>query len=195
MTRNTKIILGVLTGLLVMCICSLAAAAAFGMAAVTRVAKYMEENMSEDPTQVSASAAAIAAFDLPAGYQPGFTMDIAGMKMVAFTRNEDSVIMFMQVPTSMQADPELMRQQMERAFQNQFNVGSSQMKVVDQIETEIMGQPATLTISEATPDNGSAQRQLTTTFNGDNGLIMLMMMGPASTWDQDEVDAFIGSIR
>ncbi len=195
MTRNTKIIVGILTGLAVVCICAAAGAAAFGLVAVNRVAKYVEENMSEDPAAVSTSAAAIAAFDLPDGYQPGFTMDIAGMKMVAFTRNEDAVIMFMQVPTSMQADPEMMQQQMERAFQSQFNVGSSQMKVVDHIETEIKGQPATLTISEATPDNGSPQRQLTTTFNGDNGLVMLMMMAPAGTWDQAEVDAFIGSIR
>ena len=44
-------------------------------------------------------------------------------------------------------------------------------------------------------DNGTTMRQVITTFPGKGGIAMLMIMGSAESWDEEEINAFIESIH
>jgi hypothetical protein len=52
-----------------------------------------------------------------------------------------------------------------------------------------------VTIYEGTDNSGDSIRELITVFPGKGGTAMLMIMGSPDHWDQEEIDAFLGSIR
>jgi hypothetical protein len=48
-----------------------------------------------------------------------------------------------------------------------------------------------VTTFEGTDDNGFVMRQVLTTFPGKDGTALLMIMGPAQTWDKEEIDQLL----
>ena len=69
------------------------------------------------------------------------------------------------------------------------------MQVVEVKTMVIRGEEVEVTIFEGTDTNGYVMRQLITSFTGKDGTAMLMIMGSPSTWDENEIDDFIESIR
>ena len=68
------------------------------------------------------------------------------------------------------------------------------MEVVDSFETEIRGDTVTVTVSEG-GFQGIVIRQWLTLFDGNNGLVILLVQGPAETWDDAMLKEFIASIK
>jgi hypothetical protein len=195
MSRDRKIILSIILGLLGVCLCCVCAGLVMSTVGLGQMTDYLEKNMNEDPQAVATAGAQLATFDLPEGYHPMMSTNIIGINMVSYQGPEpDSIIMLMQYPAYAGLSQEQMQEQMQMALRSQsFNFGP--MTVVDQVETTIKDQPATLIISQAEDTQNGRMRQVVTTFEGNNGVVMLMIMGREGNWNQDAVDAFLASIR
>ena len=90
---------------------------------------------------------------------------------------------------------EQMKERMRQSFEQQAGNRGFSMSLVKVEEKIIRGEETEVAIYEGTDQSGDVMRQLITTFPGKDGTAMLMVIGPAQTWDQDMVDEFIESIR
>ena len=59
----------------------------------------------------------------------------------------------------------------------------------------IRGEDVEVTTYEGTDNNGFTMRQLITTFPGKDGTAMLMVMGAAQAWNEQEINKFVESIH
>lgn len=91
-------------------------------------------------------------------------------------------------------DSEQVAEQLKQAAEQQSGRPGMSMKVVDTFEDVIRGQTVTVTVSEANYQD-FIMRQWVTIFQGNNGPVILMIQGPASTWDDQLIDDFIKSIK
>lgn len=194
MSRNTKIILGIIAGLVVICMC----VAVLGFFALRQAGDLAMQAMdvSEDPQEVGSIAQGIVDYDLPAGYSEQFGMSFFGFDMVAFGtgNSNDPVIMLMQFPEEAGLSQVQMEAQMEEAIQRQMGRREFDLPVVDQRTTTIQDQEVTLTVREGTDSEGQSLRQITGLFDGQSGVVMLMIMGPTQNWDSNAIDSFIASL-
>lgn len=193
MSRNTKIILGILAALIVICACTAVIMVILGQ----QVSKVAKEAIVNDPAKVAEVADKIATYTAPPGYKQT-AMSILGFDMILLTPTDsqpDNMIILMQFPASANLSREEMEKQMQQSVNQQFKTGDFQMNVVDQTETLIRGETTTLTISEGTNSNGVTIRQVTGVFRGNNGTALVTIMAPADRWNQDQVDAFLRSIH
>jgi hypothetical protein len=195
MSRNTKIILAIVGGLLVLCLC--AGVAAFGISAWTasKVVNFAEQNIVSKPEEINASAADIADFDLPQGFTPDYGMSLMGIAMVGYTANNQH-IMLMQFPAGMDLSAEEMEKQLKQAMQNQqYGNFSGALNVIEQKPVTIRGKETTLTIAEGKEGSGEGFRQASAPFQGKSGTAFLVIAGDIDGWDQAMVEKFIASIR
>jgi uncharacterized membrane protein len=193
MSRNTKIILGILAALIVICACVAVIMVIVGQ----QVSKVAKEAIVNDPAKVAEVADKIATYTAPPGYTQT-AMSILGFDMILLTPPDsqpDNMIILMQFPASANLSREEMEKQMQQSVNQQFKTGDFQMNVVDQTETLIRGETTTLTTSEGTNSNGVTIRQVTGVFRGNNGTALVAIMAPADRWNQDQVDAFLRSIH
>ncbi|MFC1975522.1 hypothetical protein ACFLXQ_03880 [Chloroflexota bacterium] len=195
MSRNTKIIIGVVVGLVVLCVCLGVEAAVLFRSATPLIQKSV--SVSEDPEEIAEIAKDIVDYDLPPGYREQFGMSFFSFDFVGFgpTDSKSPGIMLMQFPNNAGLSQEEMELQMHQSLQQQTGQRDWQMQVVDQLTTTIRDQTVTLTISEGTDDKGENMRQISGTFEGKNGIVLLMIMGKQQTWDQESIDAFLSSLR
>jgi len=198
MSKNTKIILGVLAGLLLVCLCGAGVVLATGLYATKKVVDFASENITSDPAEVEAVAGRIAAYELPQGFQPDYGMDIMGYSLVGFKGDEtrsNSHILLMQFPASANLTVEEMEKQMRQATQSQpYAYGQQELKVVETRDVTIKGQPATATIAEGT-GSGEDYRQFSVAFEGNGGPALLVYAARMSEWDDAAIEDFLASIR
>ncbi|MCB8944192.1 MAG: hypothetical protein H6658_10600 [Ardenticatenaceae bacterium] len=196
MTRTTKIVIGIVGGLLALCCLG---AVALVLIVPTAIERFAENNFTDDPERASEVGQSIVNYDLPAGMQEEGAMGFAGMKMVFFTAGEqdNAVVMLMQFPTTLQMDEDDMQQQMEQYMQQQGNQQQlNNLEVVSVDEVVINDQNTSLTTFEGTDENGNAFRQITGVFvSKEGGPAMLMAMGPITSWEQTDIDEFIDSLK
>ncbi len=193
MNRDPKIILGMTLGVVIIFASALGAYLALRRLPELVASQYSafgagEQTMSDDPADVRAAAASIAAFDLPSGFKPQFMTDMYDMVIVAYQRGVDEVIMLMQTTDTSEGSVDELQQSMRD------ETGEDEMKVVEQRSIQIKGQPAALTVYESTAP-GEVQRWLYTTFKNRSGVVLLSVYAPAHAWNQTEIDAFIASIH
>ena len=101
MTRNTKIVLGIVAGLLLLCLCG-GGATFFLLGAAGRM---IARNVVTDPADVAAIADGIAEYQLPAGWREQYGMRFLGFSLVAYAPADSrGHIMLMQFPTSVGLD-------------------------------------------------------------------------------------------
>lgn len=194
MSRNTKIVLGVVGGLFLLCVCTSVA----GWFALRRAGEALESSFTEEPAKVATLAEQIVDYELPPGYQESFGMSLFSFDMVAFspTAGENgATILLMQLPPSVQMEQEEMERQMEQALQNPNQQNAQNMEVVDERPITIRGQEVMLTTSEGTSDEGQALRQANAIFMGKRGTTMLMISGSRTEWNQEALDTFIASLQ
>jgi hypothetical protein len=193
MSRNTKIVLGIIGGLAILCIC-VSVVAYF---ALRKAGQAIEQAVVEDPAKVAQVAQDIVDYNLPPGYGEKFAMSLLGFDMVAFgpANSTDQMIMLMQFPKNAGLNQAQMEQQLKESLRQQTGQQNVQTQVVDQVEATIRDQAVTLTISEGTGSDGTVLRQMSGVFQGKNGVVMLMIMGDKQRWDQGAVNAFLASLR
>jgi hypothetical protein len=152
-----------------------------------------------NPDRVRAVGREIADYDVPAGYDEMFAMNVLGMQMVAIGPRDAAAdtmaIMLAQFPAGVGFSQQEVERQMKQALARQIGLGGANMTVMGQEQVVIRGEPVTLTVREGATENGEPMRQITGLFQGKGGPAMLMVMGEANTWDQAMLDRFIASIR
>jgi len=179
------------------CLCAVGVAVLVFM----RVGQQFREGMKTDPEGASKAAHAIAEYELPEGYEEKIAMDFFAYTMVMMGPRSATtsfsaarpVIMLAQFQVAM--NQQQMQEQMRRAFEQQSGRRGLKMEVVEVKKMTIRGKEVDVTTLEGTDDNGFVMRQLLTTFPGKDGTALLMIMGPAQTWDKEEIDQFIESIH
>jgi hypothetical protein len=147
------------------------------------------------PADVSTSAARIAEFSLPEGYQPEMAADLGGYSIVMYNSGDGhSHLYLVQAPESKdlsQAKLEEMLGQTQSGKKDR----ATRMTVVEKRAASIRGQESTLVISEGTNSDGDPYRQVTAAFQGKGGPALLVMSEPTSRWDDARVNQLIASIQ
>lgn len=189
MSRNTKIALLVVGALTVICL----GVCGIGIVLLPRLTGNI---VSQKPADAKRVGADIADYTLPAGYTEVMGMNMLVYKMVAIApegETHDGMIFMLMGTNASGASQAEMERQMQQSFQQQFGRSGSQMQVVGQESITIRNQQVTMTIAEN--DAAPKLRQAIGTFEGKNGLVIVMVMGAAANWDDALMREFLGSIR
>jgi hypothetical protein len=195
MSRTTKIVIGIVGGLLLLCCLGIGLAALLLPRAVQN---FAENSITDDPEQVAEVGQSILDYELPPGMQEEGAMGFAGIKMVFITAGpgNDAMVMLMQFPAIMQANEEDMRRQLEDAMTQQSGQQQFNMEVVSEDEVVINDQNTVLTTLEGTDENGNSIRQITGVFESKAGNpAMIMAISPIAAWEEANIDEFIESLR
>lgn len=192
MSRNTKIVVGVIVGLLAFC----CIAAVIAVAATSYFGSQMVEDIA-NPESAAEVAGGIVDYQLPSGFHEQGSMSVLGMKTAFFVSdNSDAMIMLMEFPSSLATDQEEMQRQMEQAFAQQSGQQGLEMYQVSTEEVIINGQTVILSVQEGTDSNNTQVRQNIAAFEGKSGnTAMLMIVGPLESWDEEGIDSFIDSLE
>lgn len=190
MSRNTKIVLIIIGIVVILCICVVVGA----VLALRIAGSTIQQSITTDPTQAAAKAEDIALYNIPYGYEQG-VMSVFGFDMVVLSADNQPVIMLMQFPEASNVDPKEMEKTMQQAIGQQFNQRGLTFSLVDQKKVLIKGQEVTLFISEGKDADGNAFREATTSFKGNNGTVLLTVMGDVNVWNQTAIEVFLKSIR
>ncbi|MFO7537008.1 MAG: hypothetical protein R6X32_02980 [Chloroflexota bacterium] len=192
MSRNAKIILGIVGGL-VACCCILVLA--FTVLLPRFGAQFMGDMVATDEN-VGEVARSMVDYNLPAGMQEEMAMNFFGIKTAVFSgSSEESMVMLMQFPSALAGNEEEMRRQMEDSFGQQFSADGHQFQVIGSEEVTINGQPAVLTTSESTGGTVTMRQVVGSFSSKDGGPAMIMAMAPVNQWQQDGLDRFLESIQ
>jgi len=179
------------------CLCAVGVAVLIFM----RMGQQFKEGMKTDPQAASEAAHAIADYELPAGYEEKIAMDFFVYTMVMMgsesstTPSSAARPMIMLAQFRVATNQQQMEEQMRRSFEQQSGWRGLKMKVVDVKKMTLRGKEVDVTTFEGTDDNGFVMRQVLATFPGKDGTALLMIMGPAQTWDKEEIDQFVESIH
>lgn len=193
MSRNTKIVLGIIGGILGVC-CLIAVVVAL-------VLPRMFENFAEgidDPVEAAEVAGSIVDYDLPSGYDEQGAMNFLGFRMAFITGPSDqSMIMLAEFPATLAGDEEQMQQQMRDAFTNRTGTGQNvNLEFVSSQEVTINGAEATLGTYEGTDSQGNSIRQIVGVFEAKSGSPgMLMIFGDQDNWDEGGISRFLDSLE
>jgi hypothetical protein len=190
MSRGSKIFLGVIAGLLVLCVCSAGAAAVIA----GRFARLVSQSVVTDPAKTAAVAEGIADYKLPAGYRDQYAMNFFGFSIVGANRADGHIIL-MGLPAGLALDAAQLEAQAKKATENQTQDGDLNLHPVGTQTAVIRDQQVTLSISEGSNGSNQPYRQLAGVFQGRNGPAFLIFTEPIKTWNQAEVDSFLASIK
>ncbi len=193
MSRQTKIIIGIVAGVIVLCL----AICVVGGFAATLLGRTVAQNVKADPAKAAQTASSIADITPPDNYQATTGFNMFGYTFVLYEENGQASnnMVLMQMPTSSEIN-EATIQQMQQAMERQAGRSMSNVHTVDSRSLTIRGKPAQEIIQEGTFANSStAIRQMLVAFQGKGGVAMLMITGPADTWNQTAYDQMVSSIR
>ena len=191
MSESKKLLIGfAVVGVICVCI------AGISFLGLRTLGNRFEDMTNGEPTSVARAQEKIAEFDIPPGYEP-MALSMFVYDMISLTpidSENDPMIMLMQFNKSTSRDPEQMEEQLKQAAEQQSGRPGMSMQVVDTFEEVIRGETVTVTVSEANYQD-FVFRQWMTIFQGNKGPVILMIQGPARTWDDQLVDDFIKSIK
>lgn len=192
MSRNTKIVVGIIAGILGVC-CIIAIVAAL---VLPRVFENFAENV-DDPAAAAEVAREIVDYDLPSGYDEQGAMNLLGFRMAFITGpSEQSMIMLAEFPAALAGDEEQMQQQMRDAFANQTGSQNANLEFVGSEDVTINGQEIALGTYEGTDDQGNTVRQILGVFETKSGSPgMLMIFGHQDNWDESGINRFLDSLE
>lgn len=186
---NKKGVLGITGGLVALCLCLGAA----GFIALRSAGWFLSRTVVSDTQTVSTTGAAIADYTLPDGFDDGYAANVGGFSLVSYTAVDgQSHIYLLQAPPALKLDQAQMEQQ------GNLSTGSNgwaEVQVIEQQPCQIRGQETTLVISEGINHDGQQYRSASAVFDGNDGLALVNISGPATGWDQEMVDTFIESLN
>ncbi len=194
MSRNTKIVLLIVSSLLLTCACVCLA----GILLMPRIMSNAAAGLATPANreaQAKSVGAQIADYTVPAGYVEEMGMDFFFEKIVTLAPTDEHgpMIMLLQV-NSPTVSREQLEEQMRQAFANQFT-GAGVYQPAGEHTVTVKGQPMTLTVSESSDTSTYAMRQAQGVFQGKGGIVMVMIMGKVEEWSWKPVDQFFASIK
>jgi hypothetical protein len=191
MNSTAKVILGLVAGAVVLCMC----AAISGLILFRATGSVLGNTIHTEADRVSEVAASIASYTIPAGFKDASVTSLADFSMVAYNGEDGhSHIYLFQLPAYVHVDQaEIERQLREKSGEE--GKGWVEMEVVGRQPATINGQSVELVISEGINHDSQPYRQMSGMFQGKGGQALVVYSGPVSTWDQAVVDDFIASIH
>lgn len=196
MSTNSKIILGVVGGALLLCICAALAAIWLFQPVGTLIGVTRGVSSNAQPENVDQVARQIADFQPPAGYTGQYGMSIGHFELAIYAESTyKGHLILMQLPPGVTAD----QLEMERHLREQtrdLNYGHfTRVQTISTSQTTIRGQPGTVTNSQGTNSENEIYRLTYAIFQGKDGLAYLFIAAPLARWNQAEVDTFIASLH
>lgn len=190
MNRTAKIILGVVAGVIILClICGVT-----GILMFRASGRTVERSFQTGSTNAGTIADGIAEYDLPVGFGDEFGMQFVDFAMVGYTgEDKHSHIFFFQMPAYVKLDEVEIRNRMKES-QASGDL-PEELKVVEYQTGVVREQEIELVVSEGVNHEGRAYRQVSSVFQGKGGQAMVVFEAPVDAWDQATVDAFLASIR
>jgi hypothetical protein len=186
------VILGILAGLVLICVC--AGVGAFLMFRST--GQILANSFETDPAKVGEVSAEIADYTLPAGFSQSYATSLVDFSMVAHTGEDgNSHIYFFQMPAGVKLDQAEIERQMRQTIQNEKGYQRVKMQVVDRQAATIRGQDVELVVSEGINHTGDAYREVSGLFQGKGGQALVVVSHPVESWDWETVNDFIASIQ
>lgn len=190
MNSNLKITLGILAGLIVICVCLAGGAILLLRATGSAVV----QSLDTDPAKAVEISDTIAEYTLPDGFGKAYATRAAGFSLVSHTGDDGhSHIYLFQLPASIHVD----QSELERQLRDASNTDKTRpvnMKIVDKQPGKIAGQDVTLIVSEGSNHDNQPFREVAGMFQGRGGQALVVFSAPASAWDQALVDDFLASI-
>lgn len=192
MSKQTKIIIGVVAGVLVLCIAICLISGLW----VNALGKNITGQAAPNPEKAAQSASEIADFTPMNGFQPVSSLSILGYNMVIYSGGDQSpdVMILMQMPGNMEINDSTI-QQMQKSMEQQSGRQMNNIKTIESRDLTIREKPARMIIQEGENENGATVRQMMLAFQGKGGIAMLMYASDASAWDQAAVDQMVESVR
>ena len=197
MNKTVKIILFIVAGLIILCICG-CVAGAFLMKNGGEA--FMQYAVVDDPAQAAAAAEDMLDYQLPSGYQENIAINLLIMKAAIAVDADNMVshpmIMIAEMPSYAQVDADTFRNQMLSGFNSAQSGRFSNMALSQQYSMTINNTEVPIFIYQGMDEEGISVKQLVSgMFPGKNGQIMLMIIGPTATWNQSTIDGFLNSIH
>lgn len=192
MNTTIKIILGLVAGVTLICLC----VGAGGLILLRSTHSTLQGTFQSDSAKVVEASASIASYTLPAGFGDAYVTDVAGFSMVSYTGDDGhSHIYFFQLPKGIRLDQAEIERQLRENTGDKNNNWEARSEIVDQVPATICGQETTLVVSEGINHDGQPYRQVSGVFEGQGGQALVVFERPVSSWDQAEVDEFLASIH
>lgn len=195
LTRNQKIIIGVVGGIVLLCCIGGGVLWWAGSTLVNQVA----QGFNQDPAQAREVGQSIASYTAPSGYTEKFSMELLGIKMVAIGpegTGNGTIMMLMTFPAGSGGSTEQMQEQMSQAFSQQTGQGGFEFTTSEERTVTIRGQEVAFVIRDGSNSNGDQMRQGIAAFDGDGGnIVMFMAMGEPTSWDEAAIEEFLASIK
>lgn len=191
MTRNTKIVVGILAGLLVLCVCTAIVAVVVGGWLFNSVATS-PERAEAIVTQVGAPELAMPGLG---EYQPEWSVDVLGVQAVSYAAGSQHVIVA-RIPDAWHVNMDAIQSRMRKAVQDRdgYTWWNNQLQLVGKETVQIGGQAVDLLIAEGN-GSGGPYRQVSGLFTGAQGRIFFSISGKISTWDQGVVDEVVRALQ
>ncbi len=145
-----------------------------------------------DGDRVNSIAHRIADFELPAGYQTDYTVEMLGYTIAAYKSSDrNGHLAFLQAPPGVIPD-----EQVIEGYQTNESMTTAwrDATLILTDERTVRDHPASLTISDRTNGEGQRYRSLNLVFQGREGTVLLVINQPVAQWDEAGVEAFIASI-
>lgn len=189
MNRTGKVAMIGIGGLLAMCLC-LALGASLSFWGTGRILSGMVDG---DPDTVAEARDAMADYTVPAGFDEGAAISIAGFSMITHTGDDNrSHITLIQEPSWLALDRADLERQVAQASGAEV---WTEVKMVDSQPCQIRGQETTLVISEGVSHDNHRYRSASALFEGEHGTVLLSISGPAASWDEEMVQRFVEGIQ
>lgn len=194
MTKQTKIVLGVVAGILVLCFVACVAVLLLVGPAFNLMSKSVTESTNSNPAEVKVAASEIADVTLPDDFTPQSSMGLLGFKVAVFQSNTRGAgIVLIELPVVKEINADTIRQ-LEQGAQS----SSGQLRDVKTLEERdltVRGKPAKMFLREGVDEDGVTMRQMIVPFQGKSGAALLMIIGHADNWDQAAYDKVVSTIR
>ena len=189
MSRNTKIVLGVLAGVLVLvCLCSASVAA--GVALFTARARTAVSFGSQPPELVAERVLAV-----PQGWRTDYTVHVGDVRVLGYRpANGDGHMIFAMLGPNTHADVDKLAEDITKMTDGRYTWMRDEMTILERRSILIGDQEAELVISEGTGTSGT-WRQAIVGYQSDEGFTVAILGLPAGQWSDEAVDQFISSLR
>ncbi|MDX9863188.1 MAG: hypothetical protein RBT34_00130 [Anaerolineaceae bacterium] len=194
--KKTKTLLRIILGVAVFCIIACLAFPLLRSAFVKKVTIF-------DPEELTVVAQNIVDYDLPPDYNVDSGIKTRKMKFVFFTKDgvylsatTDPIIIIGEMPYGSEIDEEQMMLELQKSARRATNTEGYNVELVDKSIAAIRGQAvAVYTYEGRDIHDEMIKHEITGTFTGKDGAVFLAFMGYTWEWDQEEIDAFMDSIR
>ena len=153
---------------------------------------------SDDPATIRAATDAMAEINIPAEFEPKMSMNLVFMKMVIYATDDgQGMLMLAQAADSIAQD----RRQLERSMgdsMRQQGQGGEPVDIKESVtrDIEINGQVEQFQFAKVVGANsGTEYMQITGSFQGKSGLVLVIMRVPMDDYNEAEVENMLKSIK